>query len=177
MRRIVIQGCAGSGKSTFARRLSAATGLPIISLDSLYWQPGWIGSQRHDFRAKLALAMAAPGWIMDGNYHSDIGDMRDGAADTIVFFDLPRVICIAGVLTRIARLHGRVRPEMAPGCPEKLDVGFLRYVWQYRERQRPRALAWIESQRTAASIHVFTSRRQADSFLFTTGRTAAPAAA
>lgn len=177
MRRIVIQGCSGSGKSTFARKLSAATGLPIISLDALYWQPGWLGSPRDDFRARLASAMAAPGWIMDGDYHSHIGDMRDGAADTIVFFDLPRIACMTGVLTRFARLHGRVRPEMAPGCPERLDLAFLRYVWRYRQRHRPRILAWIEQQRTAASIHVFTTRQHADAFLSTARRTSAPAAA
>ena len=70
---------------------------------------------------------------MDGNYTSARGELRRDVCDTVIWFDLPRATCMMGILTRIAKSYGQVRPEMAPGCPEKIDFEFFRYVWTYRE--------------------------------------------
>ena len=79
-------------------------------------------------------------WVMDGNYYSrETGRLRRQLADTIFWFDLPRRTCMIGIMTRIAASYGRVRPEMAEGCPEKFDPDFFRYVWTYRRQQRPTA--------------------------------------
>jgi hypothetical protein len=70
-----------------------------------------------------------------------------------------------GILRRIATSHGRVRPEMAEGCPERIDFEFFRYVWTFREQQRPRLLAYFEGLRPDQSLICFTNRTQADRYL------------
>ena len=129
MQRILVMGSSGSGKSTFSRRLSEITGIPIVSIDALFWKPGWVESDRAEFRARLAEVTRQPRWIMDGNYTSAEGELRRDVCDTVIWFDLPRAACMSGILTRIAKSYGQVRPEMAPGCPEKIDLEFFRYVW------------------------------------------------
>src|SRR5712671_211419 len=120
MQRILVMGSSGSGKSTFARRLSEITGIPMVSLDALYWKPGWVPSDAAEFEQRVTEAAGHSRWIFDGNYTSHgAGDLRRGVADVVIWFDLPRSTCTVGILTRIARSYGRVRPEMADGCPEK----------------------------------------------------------
>jgi adenylate kinase family enzyme len=161
----MVLGCSGSGKSTFARGLAERTGLPMVSLDALFWRPGWVESGREEFRSRVAAALTSEGWIADGNFLSAAGDLRLPHADTVFLFDLPRWRCMTGAVGRIASSYGRVRPEMAPGCPERWDWDFLRYIWMYRRRKRPELLAALTVLRPDQTLHVFTSRRQADAFL------------
>ena len=165
MQRILVMGSSGSGKSTFAQRLSAITGIPMVSVDALFWRPGWVEPDRAEFRERLAEAARQPRWIMDGNYLSHLVELRRDACDSVIWFDLPRWICMLGILTRIATSYGRVRPEMAEGCPENIDLEFLRYVWTFREQQRPKLLAYFEGLRPDQSLICFTSRKQADRYL------------
>ena len=159
-------GSSGSGKSTFARRLSAITGLPMVSLDALFWKPGWVESEAAEFGQRVTEAARLPRWIMDGNFTSGgAGDLRRNIADTVIWFDLPRRTCMTGILTRIAASYGRVRPEMAPGCPEEIDVEFFRYIWTYRRLQRPKLLRYFEGLRPDQTLICFTNRAQADQYL------------
>src|SRR5215470_5398132 len=165
MQRILVMGSSGSGKSTFAQRLSAITGIPVVSLDALFWKPGWIESDRAEFRARMAEVTRQPRWIMDGNYTSAAGELRREVSDTVIWFDLPRATCMWGIVSRIAKSYGQVRPEMAPGCPEKIDLEFFRYVWTYRAKQRPVLLKYFEGLRPDQSFVRFTNRSQADRYL------------
>jgi adenylate kinase family enzyme len=166
MQRILVMGSSGSGKSTFAQRLSAITGIPTVSLDALYWKPGWTPSDATEFEGRVTEAARLPRWIMDGNYTSSgAGELRRSTADAIFWFDLPRHTCMTGILTRIATSYGRVRPEMAPGCPERIDFEFFRYIWTYRQRQRPILLQYFEGLRPDQSLICFINRRQADQYL------------
>ncbi|KAF0128742.1 MAG: DNA topology modulation protein FlaR [Xanthobacteraceae bacterium] len=166
MQRVLVMGCSGSGKSTFATALAARLGLPYVSLDALYWRPGWVEPDRKTFGDIMLREASRPAWVMDGNYTSHgAGDVRRERADTVFWFDLPRRVCFAGVLSRVARTYGRVRPEMTPGCPEQLDFGFLRWVWSYRRDQRPKQLAYLGQLRTGQRLITFTTRRQADGYL------------
>ncbi len=159
-------GSSGSGKSTFAQRLSAMTGIPMVSLDALFWKPGWVPSEAAEFETRVTEAARLPRWIMDGNYTSSgAGDLRRSLADAIIWFDLPRRTCMTGILTRIATSYGRVRPEMAAGCPEKIDLEFFRYVWTYRRQQRPKLLQYFDGLRPDQALICFTSRTQADRYL------------
>jgi adenylate kinase family enzyme len=165
MQRVLVMGSSGSGKSTFARRLSDVTGIPMVSLDALFWKPGWVETDKAEFRERLADAARRPRWIMDGNYTSHLVEMRRDASDTVIWFDLPRATCMLGIMTRIAKSYGRVRPEMAAGCPEKIDFEFFHYVWTFRERQRPKLVEYFQGLRADQSLVCFTNRTQAKHYL------------
>src|SRR5436190_3844773 len=164
MQRVLVMGSSGSGKSTFARRLSAITGIPFVSIDALFWKPGWVESDRAEFRERLTDAARQPRWIIDGNFTS-LADLRRDACDTVIWFDLPRATCMMGILTRIGKSYGRVRPEMAEGCPEKVDLEFFRYVWTFRAQQRPNLLKYFAGLRPDQSLICFRHRAEAERYL------------
>jgi adenylate kinase family enzyme len=143
MRRVLVIGIPGAGKSTFARALAARTGLPLIHLDKEFWQPGWRVTPRTEWWARVSELAAGKRWLMEGNYASSL-HLRLPRADTVLWFDYPRVKCLGRVLRRIATTYGQVRPDMAPGCPEQLDWEFLRYVWRFNRLERPKVVAALE---------------------------------
>jgi adenylate kinase family enzyme len=162
MRRVMVIGCSGAGKTTFARALAEATGLPLVSIDRIHWQPGWREPEPEWFRARMIEEAEKPAWIMDGNFFGQgAGRLRLDRADVVYWFDLPTAVCLVGVLTRITRGYGRVRPEMARGCPEHFDVGFLRYVLGYRRTYRPHIETAMATVRPDQRLVQFTRRRQA----------------
>lgn len=165
MQRVLVMGSSGSGKSTFARRLSDMTGIPFVSLDALFWKPGWVKSDTAEFRERLTQVAIQPRWIMDGNFPSHLVELRRDACDTVIWFDLPRWNCMFGIMKRIAGSYGQVRPEMAEGCPEKFDFEFFRYVWTYRRQQRPKLLDYFGGMRADQSLVCFTDRTQASDYL------------
>jgi adenylate kinase family enzyme len=143
MRRVLLIGSPGSGKSTLARALSAATGLPVVHLDRLYWRPGWVEPSPEEWRPALDEALATPEWIMDGTYGGTIAH-RLQRADTVVFLDFPTSVCLGRALRRIFVGWGRDRPDLTPGCPERIDLAFLVYVARFRSRKRPGLLQRLE---------------------------------
>jgi adenylate kinase family enzyme len=164
MRRVLVIGCSGSGKSTLARRLAKALGLPLIELDFLYWRPGWVETSMPEFRAAIARLAGGPGWVMDGNYSTTF-DLRMPLADTIVWLDFARWNCMRGVLMRIVRGYGRTREGLPEGCPERLDITFLRYVWNFRAAQRPRIVAALAKFAGHAQLHRLESRTDGKRFM------------
>lgn len=166
MQRVLVMGCSGSGKSTFACKLAAQRGLPFVSIDQIYWQPGWVEPRASEFSARMTCEAEKPAWVMDGNYTSHgASELRRERADTVIWFDLPRWLCMLSVVHRIVAGYGRVRPEMTPGCPERLDLVFLRYVWNYRAVHRPTALAYFAKLRPDQQFVTFTRRAEAKAFL------------
>ncbi|MBL8569606.1 MAG: DNA topology modulation protein [Phreatobacter sp.] len=165
MQRVLVMGCSGSGKSTFAMALAHKLGLPFVSLDALFWKPGWVEPDKTEFAAKMAEEAGKPSWVMDGNYKGHAGELRRERADAVFWFDLPRGVCLTGALKRVVRSYGRVRPEMAAGCPEQLDFGFLRWIWDYRAKRRAGDVAFLSGLRPDQRLVTFTARRQADLFL------------
>jgi adenylate kinase family enzyme len=137
MRRVMVIGCSGAGKSTFARNLADRTGLPFVPLDRAYWLPGWTMPEPEQWRKIVAELAAAPAWVMDGNYAGTF-DLRMPLADMIVWFDHPRGVCLRRAILRALRDYGRVRDDMGPGCPEKFDLAFLKFIWDFPAKQRPR---------------------------------------
>ena len=136
MQRVLVIGISGAGKSTLAQALASATGLPLIHLDQHYWQPGWVATKRDVWRPKVAALANGNAWVMDGNYGSSF-DIRLPRADTVVLFDYPRLRCLRRAWGRSWRTWGRVRSDMAPGCPERFDAEFVKYIWQFNDIERP----------------------------------------
>ncbi|MEA2952781.1 MAG: hypothetical protein QOJ96_2301 [Alphaproteobacteria bacterium] len=168
MRRVLVLGCPGAGKTTFARKLAERLPLPVIHLDGHYWHSGWKASDEAEWREKAAALTAAPNWIMEGNYSSTF-DIRMPRADTLLWLDHGRFRCMRRVLIRIIKDYGRTRPELPDECPEQLDAEFLRFVWDFPTDYRPRIVDGIEKFGSHLRIFRFRGDRAADDFLATLG--------
>lgn len=132
MRRIVILGNAGSGKSTLARELGRRLGLPVVHLDRLFWQPGWVEPDPEQFRQRVGEAVAGESWVCEGNYARRTFDLRLPRAYLVIWLDTPRWTCLWRVIRRSALQ--RSRPDLTPGCHEQFDrafLDFLKFVWQF----------------------------------------------
>ncbi len=157
-------GNSGAGKSTLARELGRRTGLPVVHLDALYWQPGWVEPAREEWRVTQREALDGTDWIADGNYSGTMEE-RLPAADVVVLLDYPRWVCLLGVVTRAWRYRHTPRPDMAPCCPERLDLSFLRYVWSYPGKHRPRVLAKVDGHGKNDVLVRLRNRREARAWL------------
>lgn len=136
MNRVLVIGSPGAGKSTFACALAERTGLPLVHLDAEYHLPGWVERDEAEWSAKLDRLLARDRWIIDGNYGGSM-DRRLTRADTAILLDYPTALCLWRVIKRVVTLNGQVRPDAAPGCPERLDWEFLHYVAAFRHAKTP----------------------------------------
>lgn len=164
MRRILIVGNSGGGKTTLARRLGDKLGLPVVYLDTLFWKPGWVESERAEFRARVAEALAGPAWVCDGNFTSSY-DQRMPLADTIVWIDQRRWLCLFRVVWRVIAHRGGVRPDMAAGCRETVDLTFWKWVWDYDARVKPRLEAALAEHGRHARVVRLRNDREIAAFL------------
>jgi adenylate kinase family enzyme len=144
MKRILVLGCAGSGKTTLARILGERLSLPVIHLDRHYWRAGWVEPSKEEWRAQVAELAARPEWIMDGNYGGTVVE-RLAAADTAIVLDFPTHICLWRVVKRLVCSYGRVRPDLPEGCPDRFSFEFLRYVARFRRQSRTRLMTAVEA--------------------------------
>ncbi len=131
MKKILVIGCCGAGKSTFSKQLSDQLGLPIIHLDKVYWKPNWVETPKEEFEKKVAELIQRDSYVMDGNYSSTLA-IRLKEADTLVYLDYPIWLCFWRVIKRIIKHHGTTRPDMAAGCHEHFDFSFLHYVIAFK---------------------------------------------
>jgi adenylate kinase family enzyme len=164
MRRVLVIGSGGAGKSTFAARLGERKGLPVIHLDALYWRAGWQEPPREEWSARVDELLAGDAWIMDGNYGGTL-ERRLAACDTVVFLDFPRALCLWRVVKRRAVFRSRSRPDMAEGCRERLTWEFARWIWTYPRERRPGVLKRLSSLREGQRVFVLRSPREVRRFL------------
>ncbi len=165
-KRIAIIGPGGAGKSTLARQMGEKTGLPVVHLDAVYWHEGWTETPKDVWEQKVREMTRQPQWITDGNFGGTM-ELRLAAADTIIFLDLPPLLCVWRVVRRWRQYRSQSRPDMAPGCPEKLDFVFLRWVWNYRRDRRPAILARMNKYAEGRRLVHLQSPAQVRRFLQT----------
>jgi adenylate kinase family enzyme len=139
MKKILVIGSGGAGKTTFATQLGETLGINVIHLDALYWQPGWVEPPKEEWAATVDALISRDAWIIDGNYSGTL-ERRLAACDTVVFLDLPTLTCVWRVCKRVLHYGNTTRPDMAAGCPEHFSLQFLLWVWNYRRRTRPRII-------------------------------------
>ena len=162
MRRVLVLGCPGAGKSTLARSLGEALSLPVVHLDKLWWKSGWVNRTEGEFDALLDAVLLGEEWVIDGNYLRTL-PRRLERCDAVVLLDYPRRVCLLRALRRILSWRGRTRPDMAADCPERLDGEFVRWIWEFHRTQRPQVLELLDGW--TGEKHVFRSPKDCARFL------------
>ena len=158
MKKIIVIGCPGSGKSTFSRALHGKTGIPLYHLDVMNWNADKTTVEKSVFRERLSAVLVKDAWIIDGNYGSTM-ELRMAACDTVIFLDYPVEVCLDG----IQRRRGIKRSDM-PWVETEEDAQFIEFVKSYNEQQKPKVLALLEKYRDK-NVIVLTERAKADAFL------------
>ena len=166
MKRILIIGNAGSGKTTFAKALAEKTQLPLIHLDKLFWCGEWEHLSRDEFDAALQIELEKSEWIIDGNFSRTIPH-RLKYCDTVIYFDLPTITCLWGSTVRVVKNYGKSRDDMGGNCPEYFDkqkVSLYKAIFFFNRKHRKRYRKLLEEQ-ADKKIVIFKSRKQAYSYL------------
>ena len=158
MKKVIMIGCPGSGKSTFSRALHKITGIPLVHLDMLYWNADKTTVERSVFLERLQQELQKDRWIIDGNYASTM-ELRLQACDTVFFLDYPADICLQGVRER----QGKKRSDM-PWVETEDDREFLSFIERFCQESRPQILELLDKY-PEKNIYIFTCRADAAGFL------------
>ena len=158
MKKVIVIGCPGSGKSTVSRALHNKTGIPLYHLDMMYWNADKTTVEKSVFLERLSDVLEKDKWIIDGNYGSTM-ELRMAECDTAIFLDYPLDVCLDGIKER----RGKPRSDM-PWIETEEDAEFIEFIKSYHEQQRPMVLALIKKYGNK-NIIVFKSRDEAEKFL------------
>lgn len=158
MNKVIVIGCPGAGKSTFARQLNEKTQIPLFYLDMIWHRADKTTVSREQFDFGLIEIMKQDRWIIDGNYIRTI-QIRLQQCDTVFLLDYPLDVCIAGVETRI----GKPRVDM-PWIETEFDPEFREWILDFSQRQLPEIYSWLGAY-SDKEIHIFKSRKEADEFI------------
>jgi adenylate kinase family enzyme len=131
---------------------------------AFFWLPGWKLRERSEIRSMIADAVREDRWIMDGTGHATL-DLRLPRTDAVIWVRLPRLLCIMRVILRRIRYAGQSRPEMAERCPEKIDLEFLRYIWNFEKKQVLEILDGLKKHGPDVPVFVLDSRGDAAALL------------
>ena len=158
LKKIIVIGCPGSGKSTVSRALHNKTGIPLYHLDMMYWNADKTTVEKSVFLERLSVVLEKDEWIIDGNYGSTM-ELRMAACDTVFFLDYPLDVCLGGIKER----RGKPRSDM-PWIETEEDAEFIEFIKSYNEQQKPKVLELLEKY-SDKNIVIFKSREEADAFL------------
>jgi adenylate kinase family enzyme len=164
MEKVLVLGCCGAGKSTFARQLHAATSLPLIHLDQENWQPNWTELDAETWGKKVQSLADRPRWIIDGTYGGTL-DIRLVKADTIIYLDMATWKCLWRVALRVWKYNGKPRPDMPEGCNERWDWAFMHYVAVFNTVKRPKILAKLNTLSASKTVLIFKTDREIKDYL------------
>jgi adenylate kinase family enzyme len=134
-----------------------------VHLDKLFWRPGWVNLTREEFDVVHNAAIEEKKWILDGNFDRTM-EPRIRRCDTVVYLDFSRIACLCGVMKRILTTYGKVRPDMGDGCPERFDLAFLQWVWNFNKNKREKNYRLLE-QYGDKRIYILKNRKQVKEFL------------
>ena len=159
MKRIIVIGSPGAGKSTLSRQLRDKTGLPLYYLDMIWHLPDKTNITKDEFDEKLAEILKTDNWIIDGNYGRTI-EMRLKCCDTVFLLDYPLEVCLEGAKARVG-----IKREEIPWVEEELDEEFRQWIIDFPKTSLPQIYRLLEQYREGKEIHIFRSRNDAKQYL------------
>lgn len=160
MRKVMIIGQPGSGKSTFARRLAEITRLPVFHIDQIHWMPGWVERSQEE-KTRLCLAVhRQPKWIFEGG-HSPTWEDRLAHADTLIWIDMGVARRMMRVLRRTVLWLGRTRPDLPADCPERFSWEFVAYIWRTRNSAHQKMRKFVENAMPETTVYHLKTDRDA----------------
>lgn len=162
MKRVMIIGNAGAGKSTLAKALAEKLKLPLHHLDKIFWLPGWKELDRDEMAEKVIKIINEDEWVIDGNYRRTM-KQRAERADTIIYLNFSTAACLYGIIKR--RLANEKRTDITEGCPEKIDMKFINWVLFYKRRSAPGVRELLNSMPAGKNIIELKSRKEVNAFL------------
>lgn len=166
VKRIVVTGPAGAGKSELAQALGSRLRIPVTHLDALYWGPGWTPTPAADWETRQRRALAEESWIVDSQYDDMLPDWIR-VADTVVFVDASPLRCFSRVSRRRLNRDGSagVPAGTKPSGVHRSLGKFVRNQWRYRRRVRPELLAELARARNGRTTVVVRRRGDAEALL------------
>lgn len=169
MKKIMIIGSPGTGKSTLGRQLEDTLSIKLYHLDKLFWKPHWEMSTKHEQQTILSDIVEKESWIIDGNYSSTL-DIRMKQADTIIYLKKARLVCLYQVLKRVIKYRGTTRPDMQEDCPEKIDIEFIKWIWHFPKNHEPLIDEYLNQLTHKQTLIKLTNKKEITIFLNTLGR-------
>ena len=164
MNKIVLIGSGGSGKSTLARQLGEKLKINVYHLDALFWKPNWVGVPKDEQIKVQNDLVKKEDWIIDGNYGGTM-DIRLNAADTIIFLDIPRTICVYRAFKRMLQYRNKTRPDMGEGCEERFSFEFFKWIWEYPKTKRPKILDRLKQLSKEKEVIILKSPKEVENYI------------
>lgn len=166
MKRVTIVGPSGSGKSTLARELGKMCSLPVFHMDQLFFRPGWVEKSRLELSEAVEMILEEnEGWVIEGNYSQTLPS-RLAQSTHVIFLDYPRPLYVYRVVKRLLSTYGKVREDMAPGCPERIDIAFLKYVWAFKSKRRDKLMQIVQSNVSGnCELIIFTQPKECEQYI------------
>lgn len=158
MKKVLVIGCPGAGKSVFSRKLRDRAGLPLYYLDMIWHRPDRTTISREAFDRKVGQIMETEQWILDGNYLRTL-ETRLASCDTVFFLDYPLEVCLQGAGARI----GTPREDL-PWVETEFDQEFRQWILDFARDQRPVILELLEKYREGRDVYIFSDRMDAEEF-------------
>ena len=159
MKKIIVIGCPGSGKSTFSKSLHKITKIPLYHLDMLFWNEDKTTVEKSVFLDRLLKVIQNDEWIIDGNYSSSM-ELRIQSCDTVIFLDFPLEVCLNGIKER----KGKPRSDMPWIESDEDDAEFIEFIKNYNSQSRPKVTELLKRY-SHKDIYIFSNRIQAEEFL------------
>ncbi len=166
MKKVLLIGCLGSGKTVFSKILSDKTGLPVVHLDKICHRDNWTKFSKEEADRLIQLELEKSEWILDGNFNRTI-EHRLKYCDTVFYFELPVIVCIFSVIKRTIQNYGKVRDDVADNCIEKFDrrkIPFYKFIITFNLQHKKKYREMLENTKDV-NVIIFKSRSEVKKYL------------